>query len=581
VRFEVNGRCVACLACVRVCPSQAIAVDGDTVRIVDEACIRAGACLPACPHDAIDVVGDLDLAVQLAGLGNAVLLLSVEAEVYFHPWAPEQVVNACYAAGFRVVHRGVVGDELVAAEYSELLRDPSWRTMIRSTCPVVIERIRSAYPDLVPYLAPVKTPLQAEADYVRELHGAAIPIVYAGVCLAEAGDVVDAAVTFEELGRLFERRGVEVARQPLTFDRIPEVRQRHVSTSGGMPLRVLEEEPQASRRFRKMRGLGALDVLARAITVDRVDLGFVDLLPCEGCLDHPLLGPREELYRRRAIAQQAEPRRSSLPVLDPAVSVNVRASFEAAANGHEPTGIEIAEVIERIGTAPGGAHWDCGACGYRSCVEFARSYVKRRSTLRQCPPYQEKRAQEAQRLAAVDELTGLATYRVLRDRLAQEIWRSKRNGEPFAILFLDLDRFKQLNDRHGHEAGNRLLQAVGQEIQKVVRRTDVAARYGGDEFVLILVATDREGVAHLGEVVRQRVERVGRSMGYAGEPVTVSVGAAAFPPESDVEPQAALEIADQAVYRAKARGGNFVALAGDDSHGSVRISRRHTPIDDR
>ena len=89
MRFEINEKCVACLACVRACPSQAIAVDGEVVKIVDEACIRAGACVPACPHDAIDAIGDLERAIELARGGEAVLVLSVESEVHFHPYAPE------------------------------------------------------------------------------------------------------------------------------------------------------------------------------------------------------------------------------------------------------------------------------------------------------------------------------------------------------------------------------------------------------------------------------------------------------------------------------------------------------------
>jgi ferredoxin len=186
VRFEINSRCVGCLACVRVCPSQAIAVDGSAVRIVEESCIRAGACVPACPHDAIDAVGEPAEALALARRGDAVLVLSVEAEVYFHPQTPEQVVNACYALGFQAVHRGVVGDELVAEEYRVLLDDPDWGTMLRSTCPVVVERIRRDYPELLPYLAPVKTPLAAEAEYLRSVHGEDTPLVYAGVCVATA-----------------------------------------------------------------------------------------------------------------------------------------------------------------------------------------------------------------------------------------------------------------------------------------------------------------------------------------------------------------------------------------------------------
>src|SRR2546427_8691838 len=89
------------MACVRVCPADAVAVEGAIVRIVDEACTRCGLCLPACPHDAIEAVGDVPRALELALAGRAALILSVECAVYFYPAAPNQVVNACYAAGFR------------------------------------------------------------------------------------------------------------------------------------------------------------------------------------------------------------------------------------------------------------------------------------------------------------------------------------------------------------------------------------------------------------------------------------------------------------------------------------------------
>jgi len=560
VRFEINDKCVSCLACVRVCPAQAIEVDGSNVRIIEESCIRSGSCVPACPHDAIDAVGDLAEALTLADRGNAIMVLSVEAEVHFHPYAPEQVVNACYAAGFRAVHRGVLGDELVADEYQRLLQDPGWGTMIRSTCPIVVERVRHDFPELVPYLAPVKTPLAAEAAYLREVHGPDVPIVYVGVCVFEANGDVDALVTFDELDQLFRARGVELGRQARYFSRIPEVRQRHVSTAGGLPLPVLKMETQTSRRFRKVRGLKSLDVIARAVTVDEVDLGFVDLLPCEGCLDHPLLGPREELFRRRRVAQEAEPPRSGLPVLDPAVKCRVGATFEFARNGHRPSDGELNDVIGKIGTAPGDVHWDCGACGYETCVAFATALLSGRATYRQCTPYQERRAEEARQQAAVDELTGLATYRVLQDRLAQEIARSDRTQEPFGLVFLDLDKFKRVNDEFGHEAGNQVLAAVGRELMRLVRKTDVAARYGGDEFVVVLVGTGPEGVKHVSEVVRESVEAVGRALGYTDSMVAVSVGAAGYDPRSG-GPLDVLDAADKALYRAKAEGGNRVVMA--------------------
>src|SRR5256884_306199 len=246
------------MACVRVCPADAVAVEGAIVRIVDDACTRCGLCLPACPHDAIEALGDVSRALELAHAGRAALILSVECAVHFYPATPNQVVNACYAAGFRTVHRGVLGDELVAREYLDLWADGDWGTMIRSTCPVIVETVRTQYPELIPYLAPVATPIAAEARYLKQLHGVGTPVVYAGVCLTEGGPDVDAAITFEELADLFQRRGIVVSEQAEYFTRVPEERRRHLSMAGGVPLEGPLEGTPGSRRVREGPGVGGV-----------------------------------------------------------------------------------------------------------------------------------------------------------------------------------------------------------------------------------------------------------------------------------------------------------------------------------
>jgi diguanylate cyclase (GGDEF)-like protein len=562
LNFVIDAElCVASLACVRVCPTDAVVVVADEpqlLQIDDDSCIRCGQCLPACPHEAIKVNGEIGRALAIASQGDGVLILSPESVAHFYPATPEQVINACYMAGFRAVTRGVIGDELVAAEYLKLWEQEPWGTLIRSTDPVVVDSVRLQYPELVPYLAPVTVPAVAEARYLRAQYGPGLKIAYAGICLPVNSPELDAAITFSDLDQIFRIRGVNVLSQPIFFERVPEERRRHLSAAGGLPLALLEEARYSSRRFRKLRGLDALQAVARAVSVDRLELGFVDILSTEGSLDHPLSGPRDELFWRRELLASTEPPRSRFPVVDEAVSASYGATFEIKQRAVRPDPDAVAAILEQIGKGPNGRPWDCRACGYTTCQRFAEAAALGRSSLRQCAPYQERRAEEAQRAAAADALTGLSTYRVLRERLAFEIERSKRSNEGFALLFLDLDLFKQVNDQYGHEAGNEVLKAVAEEIRNAVRVSDIAARYGGDEFVVILTRTDLQGGARVAEALRAGIEGIGRRMGYPAGLITVSIGLAEFdahqPESGDL-----LVAADRALYRAKAAGRNVVA----------------------
>ena len=552
--------CVACLACVRVCPTDAIAVSAEEpllLQVEDEPCIRCGQCLQACPHGAVKVNGEIGRALAIAAQGDGVLILSPESVAHFYPATPEQVINACYSAGFRAVTRGIIGDELVAAEYLKLWEEEPWGTLIRSTDPVVVDTVRLQFPELVPYLAPVTVPPVAEARYLRAQYGAGLKIVYAGISPPFSSSELDAAITFSDLDQIFRIRDANVLSQPIFFDRVPEERRRYLSAAGGLPLPLLEEARYSSRRFRKLRGLDALKAVARAVAVDRLDLGFVDILSTEGSLDHPLSGPREELFWRRELLASTEPPRSRHPVVDSAVVASVGATFAIKERPVRPDPVAVTAILEQIGKGPNGRPWDCRACGFETCQRFAEATALGRASMRQCAPYQERRADDAQRQAAADELTGLSTFRVLRERLAFEIERSKRSSERFAVLFLDLDRFKQVNDQFGHEAGNDILKAVAEEIKHAVRASDVAARYGGDEFVVILTRTDLDGAARVAEALRAGIEGIGRRLGYPAGLITVSVGVAEFDlsePEGDV-----LVSADRALYRAKAAGRNAVA----------------------
>jgi two-component system cell cycle response regulator len=170
--------------------------------------------------------------------------------------------------------------------------------------------------------------------------------------------------------------------------------------------------------------------------------------------------------------------------------------------------------------------------------------------------------EEAQRLSVTDSLTGTANRRALQTVLAREVQRAQRFGRPLSVLLLDLDRFKQVNDRYGHRRGDEVLVQITRRIRSRIRtEIDTVARYGGEEFVLVLPETPEEGARAVAEKIRRGVRE--RALGRGGSArirMTVSVGTATFPRDGSTADEL-LRAADQAMYRAKAEGRDRVAAA--------------------
>lgn len=176
--------------------------------------------------------------------------------------------------------------------------------------------------------------------------------------------------------------------------------------------------------------------------------------------------------------------------------------------------------------------------------------------------WQEK-ANQFQLMSITDPLTGMLNRRYLIERLAEEMKRSKRQEYPMSFMMIDIDDFKLYNDRNGHQAGDLALEMTAQCLKSALRSADVASRYGGEEFCILLPQTSLEEGVSIAERIRRRITRVrfphGKSQPLGS--VTVSIGVSAFSPGLET-PQAIIEAADRALYLAKSLGKNRVENSG-------------------
>jgi diguanylate cyclase (GGDEF)-like protein len=301
--------------------------------------------------------------------------------------------------------------------------------------------------------------------------------------------------------------------------------------------------------------------LARLFPVDRVDAAFAE----EGTMHAAVIAPRDPSGRR--------PAADRLPVDEThhlgAVVVRGRALWrndlttELRFRETLPRGgmrSDMAIPLRSRGQATGALRVACRRRHAYAPEDF--EILERLADVMAMAVENQRLLQVTRRMAEVDGLTGVCNRRHFQVLLMREIERARSGGHPLALLLADVDRFKEVNDRHGHPAGDAVLQHVARVLSRRLRRSDVVARYGGEEFAVLLPGTDGPAALALAEELRREIESAAAPLPDPAGPlrVTLSFGVASLPADAADE-QGLVTAADKALYRAKHGGRNRVERA--------------------
>lgn len=168
------------------------------------------------------------------------------------------------------------------------------------------------------------------------------------------------------------------------------------------------------------------------------------------------------------------------------------------------------------------------------------------------------------RMATLDRMTGLYIHHYFKERLSEEIKRSERNDSKLTLIMADIDHFKKVNDTYGHQQGDLILKEIAVIIHQNIRSFDIASRYGGEEFAIILTEADINTAYNIAERLRRKIEQHDFPGDNGPVKITISMGIAQYRPEHDKNEKSLIKRADVALYSAKAQGRNLVIRSNED-----------------
>ena len=407
-------KCKHCYKCVRNCEVKAIMIKNQRAEIMSEKCILCGKCMQVCPQSAKTLVSDLTLVKGYLKKGiPTVISLAPSYMGLLKYRTAGQVKSALMKLGFSQVRETAEGAAAVTAQYAALLEAGTMENIITTCCPSVNDLIEIYYPRLIPFLAPVVSPMIAHGKMLKEELGPDVKVVFLGPCIAkkkEADDLrhkgfVDAVLNFNDISQWLAEEDIAIEDcEDLPFGPINPGVNRLYPVTNGIVNSVLATERQKDQ-YRKFYVHGSHNCIDLCDSLVKGDIKgcFIEMNMCSGgCIKGPAADDEhlsrfqikldmEETIEKKAVQKEAlEPFQKGLSFSKEFVDCSPKDKM--------PTEVQVQEILKMIGKTRPEDELNCGACGYSTCREKAVAVFQKKAELNMCIPFLHEKAESLSNL---------------------------------------------------------------------------------------------------------------------------------------------------------------------------------------
>lgn len=407
-------KCKHCYKCVRNCEVKAIMIKDERAEIMPDKCILCGKCMQVCPQSAKTLVSDLNTVKgYIANHIPTVVSIAPSYMGLLKYKTIGQINAALRKLGFTDVRETSEGAAMVTAEYARLLEEGEMETIITTCCPSVNDLIEIYYPQLVPYMAPVVSPMIAHGKMLKEELGSNVKVVFLGPCIAkkkEAGDVrhdscIDAVLNFNDINRWLNEEEITIEDcEDIPFRHLdPKVNRLYPVTNGVVnSVLATEEEKDGYRKFYVHGARNCID-LCESMVRGEIKGCFIEMNMCSGgCIKGPTVED-ESISRFKVKLDMEETiekdpaKKSEVEEIVNKISFN-KIFMDRSPREPMPTEAQIQEILKKTGKTKPEDELNCGACGYSTCREKAIAVFQKKAELGMCIPFMHEKAESLSNL---------------------------------------------------------------------------------------------------------------------------------------------------------------------------------------